>query len=248
MNNKEAVIVVDYQNDFAKPETWSLYVQGWEKIAPAINQVMKEVKSKWWIVLASKELHPSGHISFASNFIWKKAITESFKAWVSPSSENFITRKEVESWDDKNNWLSKWASFSVKELKAYLEINWDQALWPNHCEEWKVWSDYYKDLDSSLIDIEIKKWFKSDSHPYSAFWWYSLDEKQTTLEILKKAWVKILKIVWLATDYCDLATVLDAKNNWFEVEFITSASAWVDPAGTIEALRRMREVWAKILP
>lgn len=244
----QAVIVVDYQNDFANPEKWSLYVRWWEKIAPAINQTMREVKSRWWIVLASKELHPAWHISFASNFLWKESITEAFKRWENPGPKNFITKDEIKNWDEKNNWLSPNAWFSLKELKAYIETNWDQALWPNHCEEWKFWSEYYKDLDTSLIDIEVKKWFKSNSHPYSAFWWYSLDEKLTTLEILKKAWVKILKIVWLATDYCDLATAIDWKENWFDVEFLTWASAWVDPAWTIDALKRMRESWVIILP
>ena len=41
---KEAVIVVDYQNDFANPETGSLYVNGGEKIAEAINQIVFETK------------------------------------------------------------------------------------------------------------------------------------------------------------------------------------------------------------
>ncbi len=243
----EAVIVVDYQNDFANPETGSLYVKWWEKIAPAINEVVRWVKNKWWVVVASRELHPMGHISFASSFWWKESIIEAFKRNESPSEKNFITKKEISTWNEKVNWLSKSASFTVWQLKAYLESNWDQALWPEHCVDWSFWSKFAKWFDPKVIDIEIKKWFKSDSHPYSAFWWKTLDWLKSTFEVLKDLWVKVVKVVWLATDYCDLATVLDARKYGIETEFVLSASAWVDPTWTIEALKQMREAWAKII-
>lgn len=246
MNNKEAVIVVDYQNDFASPK-WSLYVKGWEKIAWVINSIMKEVKSKWWIILASRELHPVGHISFASNFVWKESIIEAFKRWEAPWKQNFITMQEIANWSHENNWLSNTSWFSVEELKNYLEEVWDQAMWPNHCVVWSMGSMYFKDFDSFMVDVEIKKWFEANKHPYSAFWWTTIDEEKTTFEILKEFWVKIVKIVWLATDYCDVATVLDAKKYWFDVEFISKARAWVDPAWTVEALKHMREAWVKII-
>lgn len=244
---KEAVIVVDYQNDFANPETWSLYVSGWEKIAWAINKIVSETKTKWWIVISSRELHPAWHISFASNFKWKESIIEAFKRGEAPSSKNFITTEEIEGWSEENNWLSPSADFSVEELKAYIATVWDQAMWPDHCVEWSFWSAFYKDFDSSMVDIEIKKWFEADSHPYSAFGWVTMDGKKAMIEVLKEAWVKVLKVVWLATDYCDIATVMDGIKNDFKVEFILEASAWVDPAGTIEALRKMREAWVKIV-
>lgn len=244
---KEAVIVVDYQNSFANPETGSLYVKWWEKIAPVINEVVAWVKNKWWIIISSRELHPIWHISFASSFVWKESITEAFKNWISPSEINFITKKEVAEWTEKNNWIAKNASFSVKELKAYLDTVWDQALWPEHCVKWSEGAEFFKEFDSTKVDIEVKKWFKPDTHPYSAFEAKTIDEKESTFEVLKRLWVKIVKVVWLATDYCDIATVLDARKYGMQTEFIEKASAWVDPAWTIEALKRMREAWAKII-
>lgn len=244
---KEAVIVVDYQNDFANPETGSLYVKWWENIAPAINEVIRWVKNKGWIVVTSRELHPKWHISFASSFNWKESIIEVFKRWWNPEWKNFITQSEISWWSDEKNWLAKWASFSVDQLKTYLKSNWDQALWPDHCIEWTFWSEFYKWFNPKVVDIEIKKWFEADSHPYSAFWWKTLDWIKSTFEALKELWVKVVKVVWLATDYCDLATVIDARKYGIETEFITSASAWVDPAWTIEALKKMREAWAKII-
>ena len=42
MKNREWLIIVDYQNDFANPE-WSLYVKWWELILPYINNLILEI-------------------------------------------------------------------------------------------------------------------------------------------------------------------------------------------------------------
>jgi len=242
---KQAVIVVDYQNDFANPEAGSLYVNSWEKIAEAINKVILETKSKWWIVISSRELHPKGHISFASNYIWKEPITESFIRWENPGEKNFITLEEINSGKIQ---IAEKAQFDLKELKEYIENQETKsdAVWPDHCVEWEFGSEFYKDFDNSLVDIEIKKGFENNTHPYSAFGWRTLDETRTALEVLQDFWVKLVKIVGLATDYCDIATALDAKKYGFEVEFIKEATTWVDPEATINALNKMREKWITI--
>ena len=241
---KEAVIVVDYQNDFANPETGSLYVNSWETIAEAINKVVLETKQNWWIVLASRELHPQGHISFASNYINKTPITDSFAIWKTPDKNNFININEVDS-----ELIAPSADFKTKQLKKYLEKqeNKMDAVWPDHCVENTFGSEFYEKFDASQVDFEIKKGFEVDEHPYSVFGGKTLDEQKTTLEILKEFWVKIVKVVGLATEYCDIQTALDAKKYWFQVQFIKEATAWVAPAGTIEALNKMRENWIKII-
>lgn len=241
MNAKEWLIVVDYQNDFVNPESGSLYVAWAENLSSEINNIMKETKEKGWIVIGSREMHPQGHISFASNFIWKEAITVSW-----PNEKTMITYEEVKNWTQLNNWLSPTAEFSVEELKIYLEINGDQALWPDHCVEQTQWAQYFQELDTSLLDTEVIKWKEVDNHPYSAFWGFEEESKKPLIKILQEAKVETLKVVWVATDYCDLATVLDGVKN-FSVEFIEKASAWVDPSTTLEAINEMREKGAKII-
>lgn len=240
---KVAWIIIDYQNDFANPNTWTLYVNGWEKIAWAINETSKYIKSNGWIIIASRELHPAWHISFASNFNWKEPITECFKRWEEPTWNNFISLEELKNW----KLIHKTAWFNSEQLERYIKENWTQALWPEHCVDWTFWAEFYKDLDTNLIDIEVKKWFEVDKHPYSVFWWFTMDSKKSTFELLKERWIKLLKIMWLATDYCDLDTALDWVKNWFEVEFILKATAWVSPSWVVEALEKMRNVWVKIL-
>lgn len=61
---KRALIIVDVQKDFC--EGGSLAVTGGNAIVPIINKLTKEFIKKRDIVVASRELHPSNHKSFAS--------------------------------------------------------------------------------------------------------------------------------------------------------------------------------------
>ena len=247
--NQIAVIDVDTTEDFMNKKKGSLYVNSSEKISSSINKIKQDVKEKNWKILKTIELHPPWHISFASSFKDKKPITESFKRNETPSNINFISKDEIKNWTEKNNDLSDNATFTVKQLKEFIEIQENQifALWPDHCVENTKGSETYNEIDESLNDIIIKKGYTPNSHPYSAFEGKTLDEEKTTLEVLKEFWIKLVKIVGVATDYCVIATAMDAKKYWFEVELIKESTAWVDPSATIEALNKMRENWIKII-
>lgn len=60
---RQALIVVDYQNDFAKPGV-PLYVQGGELLAPYINDLMREVRARLGIVIATRDWHPEKSVHF----------------------------------------------------------------------------------------------------------------------------------------------------------------------------------------
>lgn len=59
--NKEALIVVDYQNDFIDG---TLSVNGGAELAPEISRMMAEVKSRSGIVVATRDWHPSATVHF----------------------------------------------------------------------------------------------------------------------------------------------------------------------------------------
>lgn len=199
---KEAMIVVDYQNDFANPK-WSLYVKGWETLFPFINSLMREVKSRSWIIITSQDWHPENHMSFASTY-----------------------------------WLDDY-SMKDSELK-----------WPKHCVVDTWWADFLDWFDRDLVDRKVLKWFEENLDSFSSFGWV---EKETWLnldEILKSYNSEILHVVWLATEYCDLATILDARKLWYEVVVHTKwiSAVNVNPNDSENAIRQMRESWAIILP
>lgn len=62
---KPALIVVDYQYDFASPQ-WSLSVKWGDAIGNSIKQLVDLFINKWREVIFTGDKHPEKHISFAS--------------------------------------------------------------------------------------------------------------------------------------------------------------------------------------
>ncbi len=243
--DKTAAMVVDYQNCFAKEETNELYVNSGESIAPIINSIMQDTKDNWWIVIASKDMHRKWNISFANNFKWKLPITE---VW--PDDKRaYITLEEVQNWTQENNGLEDTAGFTIEDLKTYIKTAWGKVfMWPEHGVVNTDGNNYYKDLDTTLIDIEVWKWYKNNEHPYSAFTWIEVWTKRDLKQILEDEKVKKIKVVWLATDYCVKDTALDLAKVWkYVVELILKATKPVNPATMITALEEMREANIKII-
>jgi len=242
-----ALIPVDYENGFAHPEIWELYVQWWEKLTPYIIDTIKEVKTAGGLIIPTRDMHPEWHISFCSSFTWKEPLTEALGRWEEPSEKNFITYEEVQDWTDTNNGLSQNAAFSITELKAYLKTAWVQAMWPDHCKVNTPSSEYYGWIESEWFHYEIKKGYKADKECYSGFGGVDIKSETPLAELLKGIWISTVKILWLATDYCVKATALDAVKNGFKVELLTKWIASVDPSTEVENLREMREAGIKII-
>lgn len=201
MNNKEAVIVVDYQNDFAHPK-WSLYVKGWESIVWYINTLMQEIQQKSGLIITSQDWHPEDHISFAKTF----------------------------------------------NISQYSQLNWE-TKWPDHCVMWTWWADFLKEFRQDLVDKKVLKWTQKESDSYSSFGWIEKETGKNLDEILKNYNIAILHIVWLATEYCDLATAKDAIKLWYEVivhqRWISAVN--MNPRDWEKAIEEMKKLWAKIL-
>ena len=200
MKKTEALIVVDYQNDFAHPE-WSLYVQGWEKLVNYINSLMREVKSRSWIIITSQDWHPKKHISFASRF----------------------------------------------QIPEYSLLEWERK-WPDHCVEETWWADFWEGFDKNLVDRKVLKWFDENLDSYSSFGWIEEETGKNLEEILQSYQIKVLNIVWLATEYCDFFTVRDAINKWYKVNVFTQAIAPVNQEDWEKAIKEMEKMGAIILP
>ncbi|KXT00314.1 hypothetical protein AC578_6461 [Pseudocercospora eumusae] len=69
-----ALIVVDMQEDFCEPHG-SLAVKGGREIAPKINELLNY--PGWKLKIATRDVHPHDHISFASNHKDKKPFVDS---------------------------------------------------------------------------------------------------------------------------------------------------------------------------
>lgn len=140
---------------------------------------------------------------------------------------------------------------STFKQKAFDIIN-GEVKWPNHCVENTWWADFMEWLQTNLITNKVYKWFDKNIDSYSAFWWNEINNWiiwRNLDEILKRNNVKILNVLWLATDYCDLRTVLDALELWYKVivheRWIAAVN--VNPNDWREAIEKMKKMWAIIL-
>ena len=120
--------------------------------------------------------------------------------------------------------------------------------WPIHCVKDTWWADFMDWLDVSKIDHKIYKWISKDVDSYSGFWWIELQTWKSLDEILKEYNIKLLNVVWLATDFCVWATVLDGLEKRYDVNFHKNWSAWVFP--TVEhyqVYENMKSAWANFI-
>lgn len=65
MTRRKALVVVDFQNDFAHP-AGSLFVAGADRILPRIDSLLCSAKGRGDLVVTTQDWHPADHVSFAA--------------------------------------------------------------------------------------------------------------------------------------------------------------------------------------
>ena len=117
------------------------------------------------------------------------------------------------------------------------------TTWPLHCIAGELGAEYHPNLDSSLIDLHIKK--GQDNHGYSIFEGVT-DSGETMQESIDRLGITEVDVVGIATDYCVRASALDAKNSGLEVRVITSLTAGVAAASTEVAIDELVDAGVKV--
>ncbi len=127
----------------------------------------------------------------------------------------------------------------------------DGGIWPVHCVENTPGAEFHPDL--LVADHEIVRKGHDGRDGYSGFSVrdpLSGERGDTVLhEKLTAAGVERLVICGLATDYCVVETVLDARMLGYPVEVITDAVRAVNlqPGDGAAALARMRDAGAELV-
>jgi len=142
---KKALIVVDIQNDFLPPEGALAVPYADEVIAP-INRL---VQLPFDQVVATKDFHPEGHISFASR--WEKE----------PFSKHVIHGKEEVRWPDHCVMGTQGAEFPETLRSQYFhkiihkgqnkEVDSYSCFFDNECHFETELEDYLKDKEIEQI-------------------------------------------------------------------------------------------------
>lgn len=117
--------------------------------------------------------------------------------------------------------------------------------WPLHCIAGEVGADYHSNLDTSLIDIHIKK--GQNANGYSIF--DGVDEAGVSFtELVRNLGISEVDVVGIATDYCVRASSLDSREHGLQVRVITSLTAGVDSKSTENAIDEMVDAGIEVSP
>lgn len=116
--------------------------------------------------------------------------------------------------------------------------------WPLHCIAGEPGAEYHPNLDSSLIDIHIKK--GQGQHGYSIFEGTTEDSERIQ-DLLPRLGIEQVDVVGIATDYCVRASSLDAKKAGLDVRVITSLTAGVSASSTEAAIDELVDAGIQVV-
>lgn len=173
--DKEAVIVVDYQNDFADKKG-ALYVNDGEKLKDYINSIMRVAKNKRELVITSQDWHPEKHISFASTF-WKNpfeiidgemkwpdhCVADTWGADFMQGFEKHLVTNRVFKWFDLN--IDSYSSFGWYEFIEWKPTrNLDEILKANNVKILNIVGLATEYCDFYTVKDAIEKWYEVKIH------------------------------------------------------------------------------------
>lgn len=141
--------------------------------------------------------------------------------------------------------------FGSQGLPVYASRDWHPANhcsfaarggpWPPHCVAETPGAAFSSQLDLPAGAIVVSKADSADADAYSAF------NGTTLADQLRERGVRRVMVCGLATDYCVLNTVIDARANGFEVLVVPEAMRAVDvaPGDGERAMARMTGLGAE---
>ena len=120
-----------------------------------------------------------------------------------------------------------------------------QTLWPDHCIQGSLGSDFHSGLAWTKAELVIRKGFRPAIDSYSAF--FENDRKTPTglSGYLRERGLGRLFCVGLATDFCVRFSAEDARRLGFETIVVLDACRGIDLGGSVAAgLAAMRDASA----
>ena len=125
----------------------------------------------------------------------------------------------------------------------------EQVLWPDHCVQGTRGAEFAPGLEVARIQRVVRKGTDRGVDSYSGFF-DNGGRNPTGLErLLREAGAERVWIMGLATDYCVLATVLDARKLGFAVSLVLPGMRGVElrPGDCARAVERMVGAGAEVV-
>ncbi|MDZ7719109.1 MAG: bifunctional nicotinamidase/pyrazinamidase [Balneolaceae bacterium] len=110
-----------------------------------------------------------------------------------------------------------------------------QVLWPDHCVQGSMGSEFHPELNTLKTQVVIRKGFRKAIDSYSTF--FENDQETTTglTGYLKQRGITDLYTVGLATDFCVKWSILDGIDEGFNMHIVKDAVKGIDLDGSLDA-------------
>ena len=124
-----------------------------------------------------------------------------------------------------------------------------QVLWPDHCVQGTHGAELHPLLDTRGVCLVLRKGMRPGLDSYSAFFENDTSTSTGLAYCLSGLDIEEVFLCGLATDYCVLASALDARELGFRVALVRDACRGVDhPAGSVErALADMQKAGVRMV-
>jgi len=118
------------------------------------------------------------------------------------------------------------------------------TTWPPHCVGGTPGADYHPALDTTLIDVHVRK---GQGVPAYSIFEGVTDAGAGFSEALTELGVTAVDVAGIATDYCVRASALDALHAGLTVRVLTDLIAGVAPASSEAALTELSGAGAELV-
>ena len=115
--------------------------------------------------------------------------------------------------------------------------------WPVHCVAGTEGAEYHPALDTSAIDVHVKK---GQGKPAYSIFEGTTEDGRTVTEVLDELGIDEIDVAGIATDYCVRASALDALAAGRRVNVITDLVAGVAEESSERALDELETAGASL--
>jgi len=116
--------------------------------------------------------------------------------------------------------------------------------WPVHCVAGTPGAEYHPALDTSAVDVHVRK---GQGRPAYSIFEGITDEGESVPEALDRLGITDIDVAGIATDYCVLASALDALDSGRTVRVLGGLVAGVAPESSAAALARLDAAGATVV-
>jgi nicotinamidase/pyrazinamidase len=165
------------------------------------------------------------------------AVAEKITNYLEANGDKYEVVIASRDWHDANN--SNGGHFA----QPGSEPDWINS-WPVHCVSGTSGAEYHPNLDAALIDVHVQK---GQGKPAYSLFEGTTQDGHAIAEVIKELGVTSVDVCGIATDYCVLASSLDAKEEGYEVSVLTDLIVGVSAETSEAALQTLADSGCKLV-